>query len=96
MLAITPLNNMSIIITVNRENPSFVMLDWTMSNAPDQFKSSLHPKERFCHPAGTTASIISGLTLWMAITPTATEAIVIIANCSTSVRTTLYMPPLTT
>jgi hypothetical protein len=47
-------------------------------------------------PAGTTLCSISGATLRMAMMPTANEAMERMKNCTTSVMTTLIMPPLIT
>jgi hypothetical protein len=61
-----------------------------------QSRSSVQPKVISRHPSGMCRSSNSGDTRIMAMTPIQMHATVMIRNCSTSVKTTLNMPPFTT
>src|SRR5579859_1962032 len=62
----------------------------------DQSRSRCQPKNGLRQPCGMTGSSIAGETWLITSTPTAILAVVSSVNCSSSVDTTLNMPPLTT
>ena len=86
-------------IPQNAENsvqPSFAMRLFTAGMSADQSRPSVRPNHGLRHPPGTNWFSTSGLTSRMTRMPTEMLAIVMIVNCSTSVKTTLNIPPFAT
>jgi hypothetical protein len=96
MLCRQPLKSAIVKKAPKSVQPSEAILLFAASTSPDQSSDSRQSNHRRSQPSGVRLASISGETAFIAITPTQTQATVMMTNCSTSVNTTLIMPPLTT